>query len=279
MRILPSLLRMLALAMTLAFAPAVALAQSADDAFARLNADSFSDTARAIDILVQSAHPNAAVIIEALADGRLLAGGGAVAVKTKDGGFLDAKTGQVLAAAPIGLSPVRLNNNVRRVIQGALGGLGLINPDPAKRVAAAEAVFRARDVSVLPVLEAAIAKESNDRARRALREWRAGQNVWYGLSLGSVLLLAAIGLAITFGVMGVINMAHGEMVMLGAYTTFVVQEFIRASARGCSTGRWRSRCRPPSSSPARSASRSSAASSASSMAARWRRCSPPGASA
>jgi urea transport system permease protein len=43
-----------------------------------------------------------------------------------------------------------------------------------------------------------------------------------------VLLLAAIGLAITFGVMGVINMAHGEMVMLGAYTTFVVQQLIRA---------------------------------------------------
>jgi urea transport system permease protein len=58
--------------------------------------------------------------------------------------------------------------------------------------------------------------------------WGGIQNVWYGLSLGSVLLLAAIGLAITFGVMGVINMAHGEMVMLGAYTTFVVQELIRA---------------------------------------------------
>jgi urea transport system permease protein len=58
--------------------------------------------------------------------------------------------------------------------------------------------------------------------------WDAAQNAWYGLSLGSVLLLAAIGLAITFGVMGVINMAHGEMVMLGAYVTFVVQELIRA---------------------------------------------------
>ena len=57
--------------------------------------------------------------------------------------------------------------------------------------------------------------------------WSTAQNAWYGLSLGSVLLLAAIGLAITFGVMGVINMAHGEMVMLGAYTTFVVQELIR----------------------------------------------------
>ncbi len=57
--------------------------------------------------------------------------------------------------------------------------------------------------------------------------WDVGQNLWYGLSLGSVLLLAAIGLAITFGVMGVINMAHGEMVMLGAYATFTVQEAIR----------------------------------------------------
>jgi len=65
-----------------------------------------------------------------------------------------------------------------------------------------------------------------------LMAWDAAQNIWYGISLGSVLLLAAIGLAITFGVMGVINMAHGEMVMIGAYTTFVVQEAIRASAPG-----------------------------------------------
>lgn len=64
---------------------------------------------------------------------------------------------------------------------------------------------------------------------RSLAAWATAQNVWYGLSLGSVLLLAAIGLAITFGVMGVINMAHGEMVMLGAYTTFVVQDVIRTS--------------------------------------------------
>ncbi len=63
-----------------------------------------------------------------------------------------------------------------------------------------------------------------------LAVWNAVQALWYSLSLGSVLLLAAIGLAITFGVMGVINMAHGEMVMLGAYTTFVVQAMIRAHA-------------------------------------------------
>ncbi len=51
-------------------------------------------------------------------------------------------------------------------------------------------------------------------------------NVVFGLSLGSVLLLIAIGLAITFGVMGVINMAHGELMMIGAYTAFVVQQVL-----------------------------------------------------
>ena len=67
-------------------------------------------------------------------------------------------------------------------------------------------------------------------AERSAAFWGTVQNLFQGVSLGSVLLLAAIGLAITFGVMGVINMAHGEMVMLGAYTTFVVQEVIRGHA-------------------------------------------------
>jgi urea transport system permease protein len=78
-----------------------------------------------------------------------------------------------------------------------------------------------------PEIETALSALNNTQA-----VWSVGQNVWYGVSLGSVLLLAAIGLAITFGVMGVINMAHGEMVMLGAYTTFVVQEIIRQNFPG-----------------------------------------------
>ena len=64
---------------------------------------------------------------------------------------------------------------------------------------------------------------------RSLFLWGLAQNGWYGLSAASVLLLAAIGLAITFGVMGVINMAHGEMVMLGAYSTYGVQLLLPAS--------------------------------------------------
>jgi len=61
-------------------------------------------------------------------------------------------------------------------------------------------------------------------------------SLFEGISLGSVLLLAAIGLAITFGVMGVINMAHGEMMMIGAYVAFVVQEVFRAYLPGGWTG-------------------------------------------
>ena len=53
-------------------------------------------------------------------------------------------------------------------------------------------------------------------------------NLLYGLSLGSVILLAALGLAITFGLMGVINMAHGEMLMLGAYSTYVIQNLFQS---------------------------------------------------
>ena len=93
--------------------------------------------------------------------------------------------------------------------QDALGLLDGLPPDLPPDVHAAVAAARAK-------------------IQRTLAIWNTVQNAWYGLSLGSVLLLAAIGLAITFGVMGVINMAHGEMVMLGAYTTFVVQQLIRA---------------------------------------------------
>ncbi len=81
--------------------------------------------------------------------------------------------------------------------------------------------------SVAKLAASALASISGDLAL-----WDTVQNAWYGLSLGSVLLLAAIGLAITFGVMGVINMAHGEMVMIGAYVTFSVQEIMRTSYPG-----------------------------------------------
>jgi len=69
----------------------------------------------------------------------------------------------------------------------------------------------------------ALAKKGIDNIESKLSVYSFLETAFFGLSLGSVLLLIAVGLAITFGVMGVINMAHGELMMIGAYTTYVVQ--------------------------------------------------------
>jgi urea transport system permease protein len=268
------------------------------EALARFTADSFNDTDAGIVAVTTSGDPLAAQLIEALQDGRLLFNPAdkTVYVRQVSGPPLDAATGKPLAGAPAGLRPVRINNRLRRSIEAALGRLTLLSPDPAKRLEAAQAVFKAKNAKALSAVETALAQETDASVRKVLREaqaaivlnraeaseadkvdailvlrergdldaraalsalppdqpasvqrtaagaiaaidnrlaaWSAVQNLWYGLSLGSVLLLAAIGLAITFGVMGVINMAHGEMVMLGAYTTFVVQETTRGLAPG-----------------------------------------------
>jgi urea transport system permease protein len=114
-------------------------------------------------------------------------------------------------------------------------------PDDAK-VAAIDVLSKYTDrdtASLLTSYAATVDGPLKDQALAAsakieasLNSWAVVQNVWYGLSLASVLLLAAIGLAITFGVMGIINMAHGEMVMLGAYTTYVTQLLFRAYLPG-----------------------------------------------
>jgi urea transport system permease protein len=109
-----------------------------------------------------------------------------------------------------------------------------------KQQLAAVATLRARgdldsrallaSLSNQPPAVAAATRAAVQVIDRSLQLWGILQNVYYGMSLGSVLLLAAAGLAITFGVMGVINMAHGEMVMLGAYTTYVVQQVMHQFA-------------------------------------------------
>ncbi len=107
--------------------------------------------------------------------------------------------------------------------------------DEAARLAAIQALARNLDGSVRIKLTDIAGDESvSDALREAAREslraiertvarYQMVETVFFGLSLGSILVLAAIGLSITFGVMGVINMAHGELIMLGAYTTYVIQ--------------------------------------------------------
>ncbi|MEY4416277.1 MAG: putative transporter permease UrtB [Pseudomonadota bacterium] len=115
--------------------------------------------------------------------------------------------------------------------------------DPAKRIAAAQALAAAPDPSTRSLLLEQLNAESDAQVKAALQgaldrvqatlAWgeRAGV-LFTGISLGSILLLAALGLAITYGLMGVINMAHGELIMIGAYATYVVQNLFREHLPG-----------------------------------------------
>jgi urea transport system permease protein len=139
---------------------------------------------------------------------------------------------------------------IAALLRLALANIDLVDDDPAVRLGAAQALANATDAGVKTVLAARLAKNADgsfvepDPAVRnavgvAMRrldihlsriEWLG--NLFYGASLGSVLLLAALGLAITFGLMGIINMAHGELLMIGAYATYVVQYLFRQFAPG-----------------------------------------------
>lgn len=129
----------------------------------------------------------------------------------------------------------------REALARALAAVQLLGGGTAaERLAAVETLSDTNDPALKALLTTAAANDPDAAVREAAGDavkaidtrmavLEVGQNLIFGLSAGSILLLAAIGLAITFGVMGVINMAHGEMLMLGAYTTFVVQEVFRAT--------------------------------------------------
>jgi urea transport system permease protein len=285
---------LLALALVLAAAPL--RAAGLEEALAHFATDDYGEIADGITAVVESGDPRAALVLDALQDGRLLYSAEQKKVFYKDasGVLYDAVTAMPIAGGgPPDIDTVGINNRLRRAIDAALGGLTLMSPDRAKRYDAAQAVFKSHEANALPAIEAAIEKETDASIKRVLNQaraaivlnsddaseadkidavavirargdqdsiallealpadtpeavmaaakraiaaignelalWDLAQNAWYGLSLGSVLLLAAIGLAITFGVMGVINMAHGEMVMIGAYVTFVIQELARTT--------------------------------------------------
>ena len=82
-----------------------------------------------------------------------------------------------------------------------------------------------------PALKAALVEAQNKiKTRIQISEWLG--HIFSGLSTASILLLAALGLAITYGLLGVINMAHGELIMIGAYTTYVIQSFFKTHFAG-----------------------------------------------
>jgi len=187
------------------------------------------------------------------------------------------------------------NNRMRRELEGALAVLELLAPDRDRRAAAIAELKDQIDAGKLPLLQRALAAESDaalkarlgqlvaaasiaapekasrlaaakalaesgEPAARALLAERLGLEtdaevkaaigqaldavqsrlawgerlgvLFSGISLGSILMLVALGLAVTYGLMGVINMAHGELLMIGAYATYVVQNLFKAYAPG-----------------------------------------------
>lgn len=296
-----SAVRSLIVAFLLALLPAAGGASGLPPLLTQLAEGDFAAKSAAIEAIAASGDDRAAVILQALLDGRLLRVDASGEVVIGEGGgavvrLVDPLSGRELGQRDRGeVTAIPINNRLRATLRGALGALTLLSPDRDQRRNAADALFRSRDATIVPLLETAISREVSPsvkaRLERALaaivatngaaapadriraverlasspdREvgsllaalanteadplvrtaaqaasakvetrlalWAAVGNLFQGISLGSVLLLAAVGLAITFGVMGVINMAHGEIMMLGAYTTFIIQEWLRTSA-------------------------------------------------
>ncbi len=132
---------------------------------------------------------------------------------------------------------------VRYDLEEAINLINLEHADPQVRLAAITKLGDLRSSFALPDLQQLAQQPASDleqqaltnaaaEASRQIERWQffsgGMETLLQGLSLSSILLLMALGLAIVFGLMGVINMAHGEMMMIGAYATFVVQELFRA---------------------------------------------------
>jgi urea transport system permease protein len=258
-------------------------ALTADEAKAIASGDS-EDRITALNKAVITADDKTAAFIQAMADDAVKYTEDKVFV-IKDDKAYDPVTGAELKL-PDTAEDVVNNNLMRGALDAAQAALKLTSKDDAVRAEAAAALFKEPDESRLPIVEKALAAETNPKIKAQLELVRAasmlnssdrdkriaaaemlgdhkspdtklllnerlseeadaevkaairtsireidGALVWgdrinaifSGISLGSVLLLAALGLAITYGLMGVINMAHGELMMIGAYATYVMQ--------------------------------------------------------
>jgi urea transport system permease protein len=263
--------------------------------------DTSEDKIAAINALVESGDEQAEPLLRALLAGNVQTSGDRVLI-INGNTAIDAVTGQKITPVPADASDVVLNNRVRGVLDAAVSALRLVSHDRATRLKAARDLADDPRASALPIVDKALARETDPEIKALLEivaasvhlhagskaerlaairtlgrsgntktetlllplvtkkangswaepdpEIRAAAKaslasvdarlawgdrvglLFAGLSLGSVLMIAALGLAITYGVMGVINMAHGELIMLGAYATYVVQNLFKAYAPG-----------------------------------------------
>ena len=172
----------------------------------------------------------------------------ALGLRSKDAGVRLAAAEQLAKALDEKLAPLmrealalEKDADVKALLKQTLAQVDFGSSDPKLRIAAIQAMGESADVAFKGQLSALLERDSEGKFKEPNAEIRAAadeavsiisrkelftrivRDLFYGVSLGSVLLLAALGLAVTFGLMRVINMAHGEMLMLGAYSTYCAQ--------------------------------------------------------
>jgi urea transport system permease protein len=250
----------------------------------------------AVNKIAALANDDALKLLNALKNDMLYATTDGKVFIIEDDKAFDPATGNTVPP-PDGVDGITVNNRLRAAIEGAMSGFRLLSENRDERLSAALDLQKNTDPGQLPLIEKALAKETDAEIQSILKLAAATANLqspdpavrkeavialadssnaslkpllmqileknaegnynepdeavrvaavntisainarlartefignlFYGASLGSVLLLAALGLAITFGLMGIINMAHGELLMIGAYTTYVCQLLFR----------------------------------------------------
>lgn len=231
----------------------------------QLAAEESDDKIAAILKIAQTAEPEALLILQSLADGSLQGPDGseitlnnrvrgelanalaglrlldpAVAVRRAAAQELQTNVGIEMAPLLARALEKETDADIKTMLVTAHAQANLASPDAALRLSAVKALGEAPSPNarnlLLPLTNEKGEPDMQVRfaAIKALKvvesKLAIGENlgrVFTGLSLGSILLLAALGLAITYGVMGVINMAHGELLMVGAYATYMVQGLFR----------------------------------------------------
>ncbi len=256
----------------------------------------------AVNALVASGDEAALALLLAVQAGEASVTPAGQVVLVQGDQVFDAASMTPITPPPEQYEGIVINNRLRGTLAAAVGALKLLSPDRATRLASAKAIETTSQAAVLPLIEKALARETDPLIKHSLDQTRASLTLaspdaavrlaaveqlaetsearfktvlerfldtdsagtyiepdervrmaarrsidaiqtrlvisdyvgrlFTGLSLGSILLLVALGLAITYGLLGVINMAHGEMLMIGAYATFVTQQLFRSYAPG-----------------------------------------------
>ena len=269
---------------------------------AKLGAEDANAKNEAVNSLVASGDEAALALLQSVQAGEANVTPTGRVVIVKGSQVFDAATMAPIVPPPDQFESIVINNRLRGTLDAAVGALKLLSPDHATRLASAMAIESTSQAAVLPLIEKALAKESDPVIKSSLEQTKASLNLkstdpavrlaavqklgetnqarfktvlegflekdgtdnfieadekvrsaaersidaiqsqlvvsdylgrlFTGLSLGSILLLVALGLAITYGLLGVINMAHGEMLMIGAYATYITQQLFKSYAPG-----------------------------------------------